>query len=64
MFTIKDTYPDNVFNLLGPYSQKNASSSYVPTKALVDTYETTAGKLITDPASGFDPANPYANRDP
>ena len=61
---IKDTYPDNVFNLLGPYSQKNANSSYVPTKALVDTYETTAGKLITDPTSGYDPANPYANRDP
>ncbi|QHV98779.1 RagB/SusD family nutrient uptake outer membrane protein [Spirosoma endbachense] len=61
---IKDTYPVNTFNLLGPYSQKSAQSTYVPTKALADMYETTAGKLITDPSSGYDPANPYANRDP
>jgi hypothetical protein len=60
---IKDTYPVNTFYLLGPYSQKSATSTYVPTKALVDMYETTAGKLITDPSSGYDPANPYANRD-
>lgn len=61
---IKDTYPVNVFALIGPYSQKSASSTYVPTKALVDLYETTSGKLISDPTSGYDPANPYANRDP
>lgn len=61
---IKDTYPVNVFNLIGPYSQKSANSTYVPTRALVDLYETTAGKLITDATSGYDPANPYANRDP
>ena len=61
---IKDTYPVNVFSLIGPYSQKNAGSTYVPTRALVDTYETTTGKPITDPTSGYDPANPYASRDP
>ncbi|AKD57646.1 RagB/SusD family nutrient uptake outer membrane protein [Spirosoma radiotolerans] len=61
---IKDTYPVNVFNLLAPYSQKSANSTYVPTKALVDMYETTSGKLITDATSGYDPANPYTNRDP
>ncbi|QKZ14687.1 RagB/SusD family nutrient uptake outer membrane protein [Spirosoma sp. KUDC1026] len=61
---VKDTYPINVFNLLAPYSQKNATSTYVPTKALVDMYETTTGKVITDPTSSYDPANPYQNRDP
>jgi hypothetical protein len=61
---IKDTYPVNVFGYLGPYSQKSANSTLVPTKALVDMYETTAGKLITDPTSGYDPTTPYANRDP
>ncbi len=61
---IKDNYPINVFPLLAPYSQKNSQSTYVPTKALVDTYETTAGKLITDNASGYNPATPYVNRDP
>jgi hypothetical protein len=60
---IKDTYPINVFPLLAPYSQKNSQSSYVPTKALVDMYETLDGKLITDAASGYNPATPYANRD-
>ncbi|GAB4021824.1 RagB/SusD family nutrient uptake outer membrane protein [Spirosoma koreense] len=61
---IKDTYPVNVFSYIGPYSQKSSGSTFVPTKALVDMYETTAGKLIADPSSGYDPANPYANRDP
>lgn len=35
-----------------------------PLQNLVDDYETTSGKSITDPTSGFDPLNPYANRDP
>jgi hypothetical protein len=61
---LKDTYFNGVFALLAPYSQKNAQSYYVPTKALVDTYETADGKSITDPTSGFDPYRPYDNRDP
>ena len=35
-----------------------------PYKNLVDEYETTSGKMITDASSGFDPANPYEKRDP
>ena len=61
---IKDTYPINIFTLLAPYSQKNSQSSYVPTKTLVDMYETLDGKLITEAASGYNAASPYANRDP
>jgi hypothetical protein len=61
---IKDLYPHNVFYLIGPYSQKNANSYYVPTKDLVDIYQTSDGKNITDPSSGYDPSNPYDNRDP
>ncbi len=35
-----------------------------PSQNLVDAYEMrTTGKPITDPTSGYDPANPYANRD-
>jgi len=60
---IKDTYQHAVFQLLAPYSQRNGSSNYVPTKNLVDTYETQAGKLITDASSGYDPSKPYTNRD-
>lgn len=61
---LKDSYANGVFALLAPYSQKNAQSYYVPTKALVDAYETSDGKQITDATSGFDPYHPYANRDP
>lgn len=45
-------------NSLGGYN------SIAPTQNLVDAYETTNGKTIDDPASGYDPTQPYQNRDP
>ena len=39
-------------------------SSIDPLQALVDNYEMSNGKPITDPASGYDPKHPYDNRDP
>lgn len=35
-----------------------------PLQNLVDDYEMKNGKPITDPTSGYDPHNPYKNRDP
>ncbi len=35
-----------------------------PSQNLVDAYEMTNGKAITDPTSGYSPADPYKNRDP
>lgn len=35
-----------------------------PLQNLVDDYQMINGKAITDPASGYDPQNPYVNRDP
>lgn len=35
-----------------------------PLQNLVDSYEMDNGKAITDPTSGYDPQNPYVNRDP
>jgi hypothetical protein len=61
---IPSVYSNSVFNLLAPYSQKSAQSTYVPTKAGVDQYQTATGLDITDPASGYDPGHPYVNRDP
>jgi hypothetical protein len=63
---IKDVYPTNIFAFLAPYSQKGSGTAnwVVPTKKLVDLYPMNNGKDISDPTSGFDPANPYANRDP
>ena len=36
----------------------------LPTQNLVDAYETMDGQAITDATSGYNPQNPYANRDP
>lgn len=35
-----------------------------PTQNLVDAYEMSNGKTINDPSSGYDPDNPFKNRDP
>ncbi|PZR29998.1 MAG: RagB/SusD family nutrient uptake outer membrane protein [Citrobacter freundii] len=35
-----------------------------PYQELVDAFPMSNGLLITDPASGYDPQNPYRNRDP
>ena len=35
-----------------------------PFQNLVDAYEMNSGKSISDPTSGYDPQNPYVNRDP
>jgi hypothetical protein len=61
---IKDSYGNNVFFLMAPFSQQNSVNRYVPTKKMVDAYPMTNGKLVSDPTSGYDPRNAYANRDP
>jgi hypothetical protein len=35
-----------------------------PTQNLVDAFPMSNGRAITDAGSGYDPANPYSNRDP
>ncbi|MGQ7871014.1 RagB/SusD family nutrient uptake outer membrane protein [Sunxiuqinia sp. sy24] len=62
----KDVLSNNYYNTLGPWSLVPGSvgSVYVPTKKLVDMYEMNNGLSITDSESGFDPYNPYDNRDP
>lgn len=42
----------------------NGWGTLVPTQDLVNSYELTNGKLPSDPTSGFNPQNPYINRDP
>ncbi|GGH61021.1 hypothetical protein HNQ91_000976 [Filimonas zeae] len=46
----------------GPNSYEGWGGN-VPLQNLVDDYEMSNGKAITDPSSGYDTANPYANRD-
>lgn len=61
---VKDIQSNNIFSLTTPNSVFPQVNSFVPTKQAVDAYRMTNGKEITDPTSGFDPKNPYANRDP
>ncbi|MBN8785935.1 MAG: RagB/SusD family nutrient uptake outer membrane protein [Terrimonas sp.] len=58
------TITHNAFAYMGPYSQRNSSSSFVPTKSLADLYTMKNGKDINEAGSGFDPEHPYTNRDP
>lgn len=46
-----------------PIGMENAGGGNCPTQNLVDAYEMTNGKAITDEGSGYDPQNPYAGRD-
>jgi hypothetical protein len=61
---VKNNYSNTVFQLFGPWSQRNSNSSIVPTKNLVDSYPMSNGKKITDAGSGYNPDEPYKNRDP
>ena len=56
-----------VESFLGPRAVNNTIISWGalnPTQELVDDYNMDNGKPITDPSSGYNPNNPYANREP
>ena len=46
-----------------PIGMLGAGGGNCPTENLVSAYEMTNGLPITDPASGYDPQDPYKNRD-
>ncbi|HMH22978.1 MAG TPA: RagB/SusD family nutrient uptake outer membrane protein [Puia sp.] len=46
-----------------PGVDDGAWGGFSPTQNLVDAYEMKNGKLISDPASGYDNQHPYTNRD-
>jgi starch-binding outer membrane protein, SusD/RagB family len=43
---------------------RNSEGRVSPTQEFVDAFPMKNGKAITDPLSGYNPANPYAGRDP
>jgi len=53
-------YLEGLFN---PPSRTGANGAF-PYQSMVDAFPMHNGKAITDPTSGYDPNNPYANRDP
>jgi len=50
-------------NLFLPPSRTGADGAF-PYEGFVESFPMSNGKLITDPTSGYDPTNPYNNRDP
>ncbi|OOQ56818.1 RagB/SusD family nutrient uptake outer membrane protein [Mucilaginibacter pedocola] len=50
-------------SLFQPPSRTGKNGAF-PLQGLVDAFPMRNGKAITDPTSGYDPQNPYANRDP
>jgi hypothetical protein len=52
--------------ILGPVIVRGGQQAWgnlAPTQNLVDDYEMDNGKPISDPTSGYDPQNPYVNRE-
>ncbi len=45
-------------------SSRNGGKHTQPTQSLVECFPMKSGKAITDPTSGYNPQNPYINRDP
>lgn len=62
----KRTSANNTFERNNqPIGSPFSSGLTTPSQNLVDAYEMrTTGRPISDPASGYDPNNPYLNRDP
>jgi hypothetical protein len=61
---IKNVYPNGVLELFAPYSILSNGVTMVPLKKIADAYQMTNGMNIEESGSGFDPYNPYKNRDP
>ncbi|MDH6304220.1 hypothetical protein M2463_000725 [Parabacteroides sp. PH5-13] len=61
----KNISSHDIFNFYTPNSLYTQRCQAVPTKRLVDAYAMkTTGLPIEDPASGFNPKDPYKDRDP
>jgi hypothetical protein len=68
-FKMSDSRVDNIYAYyMSPVGYNPASrrseGRVSPTQEFVNAFPMKNGKPITDPTSGYDPANPYANRDP
>ncbi|MGQ8338814.1 RagB/SusD family nutrient uptake outer membrane protein [Sunxiuqinia sp. A32] len=60
---IKNDFSNNIFNRMAPFSQ-NGLNYYQPTGRIADEFEMQNGSMINEDGSGYDPYNPYENRDP
>jgi hypothetical protein len=68
-FKMSDSRVDNIYAYyMSPVGYNPASRQsegrVSPTQEFVNVFSMKNGKAISDPTSGYDPANPYVNRDP
>lgn len=61
---MRPTGNSDLENMCLPPSRGSNGTGSFPYQGLVDAFPMRNGKPITDPASGYDPANPYKDRDP
>ena len=61
---VKNVYANDVMELFAPFSILSNGVVIVPLKKITDGYQMTNGKNIDEAGSGFDPYDPYKNRDP
>ncbi len=67
IFDIQYAYPTRTQGAeywLNPQGLQGAFGASRPTQEMIDYYEMSNGKAITDAGSGYDPDNPYEGRDP
>ena len=64
IFSTKYLAPNNPQGDEGVLVEVGWYGSIAPYQNLVDDYEMSNGKMITEAGSGYDAANPYVNRDP
>jgi hypothetical protein len=64
-YIFQQMFPANNYleGLFDPPSRSGGNGAF-PYEGTVEAFPMANGKAITDPTSGYDPANPYANRDP
>ncbi|MGY0036559.1 RagB/SusD family nutrient uptake outer membrane protein [Pedobacter sp. NJ-S-72] len=63
-YGMNSTYWESSLDVMISPNGFHGWSVYAPSQNLVNDFEMKNGKMIGDPASGYDPANPYLNRDP
>lgn len=61
---LKNVYANSIISLFAPFSIISNEVVVVPLKKIADSYQMTNGKNIDEAGSGFDPYDPYKNRDP
>jgi len=64
IFALRTAPRNDLETAFNPVGYDLGGGGINPTQNLVDDYETADGKMISENGSGYNPQNPYINRDP